>query len=191
MRHTLLFFLFYSFVTCFAQNEVVFEYQKNARFLAVDGKDYVVYNHPKLSSSEMYKRIVDNFNNSTIRCADDEITTNADLDEIKVSYNKASIAKLRGTEWCVDIVYTIQVKEGRLRVLAPEITMFYKKNPIFPTIVDSDGTGYEDRSPKSMIKILDSRDLFERSDDTYYEFNGNVTAWMKQLINMGSQEEEW
>ena len=193
MRYTLLFLLLFPFVSCFAQREVAFEYQRNARFLAVDGKEFVVYTHSGMSVADMYKKIVDNFNSSTVSRVEDEITTNADMDEIKVSFDKVSIAKLRGTEWCVDILFTIQLKEGRLRVLAPEISMFYKKNPIFPTIFDADGVGYEDRLPESMIKLLDSRDLFDKDDETYYEFNGNVTAWMYQLIDMGSNEadEDW
>lgn len=150
---------------------ILFEYQPDNTFISQEGKNYVVKEVPDWSAAQIFTRVIKNFyENKT------DVDTTSDLQlNSSVTFNlkRIFVGHFRKYDYHVDISITIQVKEGRLRVLSPHITNIY--SDFF--------NEYNRKSLEDMIEILAARDVFEYGDRSYEEFNGSISKLIYILTN--------
>jgi len=158
--------------------DILFEYHKDGHFFAMDGKSYVVREYEGLSAHELYSIVLANFD--VLSKEDDTLIKNEDDKTLSMNLSRRYLCKLRTEPIVVDIVLEFQFKDGRMRIMAPDITRFYNLSLLSMN-----------RSFNDIIRILDRRDVFDKDDDSYKIFNGAVSEIIEEMVASAPETDEW
>ena len=165
-----------------------FTYQRNMTFKGADGKDYVVFESPDKSATDIASNVINNF--MRIK-TDEETIAGEDMHkEVRIYLMKRKMVRLKNVDWYADICFKMQFKEGRFRVLQPEISKFYKVDPMFGDFKGPDNVMLKLVISQNAVGQLEKRDVFVPRSSTYYELNNSVTTLINQLIAVPVQDED-
>ena len=102
--------------------ELYFTYWKTMEFKTNDGKDFVSFDVPGKTAAELCSYVKANFEN--IKQAKETGTADALNTEMTFNFLQRKVVDLRGQEWYADVNIKMLFKDGRFRVMAPEITKY-------------------------------------------------------------------
>lgn len=168
--------------------ELYFTYWKTMEFKTNDGKDFVSFDVPGKTAAELCSYVKANFEN--IKQAKETGTADALNTEMTFNFLQRKVVDLRGQEWYADVNIKMLFKDGRFRVMAPEITKYYKPDPIFGNFRGPTQMMTQCK-PEDVVHQLARRHVFNPTSDCYYDFNRSVNFLIIQLIALPTDDELW